>query len=72
MSFWVVGITETCERLAICGTQKRAERFCGELPNVEQGIYYIDGPCHDTIVLAGVPVDEMPEEDDFADQEDDT
>jgi hypothetical protein len=51
---YVVGITETCERLAFCSTLKAAEQFVGTLSNAEHGIYYIDGPCKGVIEVADV------------------
>jgi hypothetical protein len=59
--FWVVGVTATCKRLAICATQQQAEEYCGELPGVEHGGYYIDGPCTEPITLDEPTIDEVPE-----------
>lgn len=57
---FVVGVTRTCKRLAFCSTQKAAEDYVGSLPEVESGIYYIDGPCDGPIVVAEVEHDDLP------------
>jgi len=49
---YVVGVTKTCKRLAFCPSLHSAERYIWTLPNVEAGIYYIDGPVRDPIVVA--------------------
>lgn len=48
--FYIVGITKTCERLAVCVSEKQASKFIETLPDHEQGIYYIDD-CRDTVTL---------------------
>jgi hypothetical protein len=50
MSFCIVGITETCERLAVCLTPDAASEYIGSLPHAEKGIYYID-ECESTVIL---------------------
>lgn len=52
---FVVGITETCKRLAICNSLKEAEKYVTTLPMAEDGRYYIDGPCPGPIVVGKVP-----------------
>lgn len=47
---YVVGITETCERLGVFSTLSDAEEFIGRLPDHAAGIYYIDGPCREIIL----------------------
>jgi hypothetical protein len=47
---YVVGVTETCKRLAVFCNLKRAEAYVGTLPNAERGIYYIDGPCKELVL----------------------
>jgi hypothetical protein len=51
MSFFVVGITETCTRLAVCTTEPQASEYISTLPNALDGIYYIDGPCTEPVIL---------------------
>lgn len=43
---WTVGITETCERLGVFATHDEAAEFISTLPDFEQGIYWLDGPCN--------------------------
>jgi hypothetical protein len=49
--YWVVGMTETATRLAICNSHDQAAEYIGGQENNEDGIYYIDGPCLGTIEL---------------------
>lgn len=49
-TLWVVGITETCERLGIFSSYEPAVDFIGTLPDHEDGRYYIDGPCENIIL----------------------
>lgn len=51
MSFFIVGITKTCERLAVCISERQASEYIGTLPNAPDGIYYIDGPCTEPVIL---------------------
>lgn len=51
MSFYIIGITESCRRLAVASTPERAAEYIGKLPNALDGIYYIDGPCIETVEL---------------------
>lgn len=48
---YVVGLTETCQRLAFCPTEEAATAHIGTLPKHKDGIYYIDGPVRETIVV---------------------
>lgn len=49
---YVVGVVKTSKRLAFCPSLISAERYIETLPNYWTGVYYIDGPCRDPIVVA--------------------
>lgn len=51
---YVVGVTKACKRLAFCASLNEAETYVTTLPRVEEGHYYIDGPCNGPIVVATV------------------
>ena len=66
--FFIVGVTETCKRLAVVGSQAQAENYISTLPACETGIYYIDGPMGGVVQLDepspdDLPADYSPEED---------
>lgn len=45
--YWAVGVTKTCKVLSVFSSQDEAAEYISTLPDHEQGIYYIDGPCND-------------------------
>lgn len=54
MSFWIIGYVNPQDqndhaRLAVCSNLKRAEAYVATLDDAEDGRYYIDGPCIETI-----------------------
>jgi hypothetical protein len=49
--FWVVGVTETCTRLAIASSHDQASEYIATLPDYEDGRYYIDGPVYGVVEL---------------------
>jgi hypothetical protein len=51
MGFYIVGVTQSCQRLAVTNTLLDAEKYISTLPYCEQGIYYIDGPCTEIVEL---------------------
>lgn len=60
--FFIVGVTQTCKRLAVCATEKQASEYIGSLPRAEEGIYYldpVDAQCA-PVVLAEVEIDDLP------------
>ena len=52
MAYFIVGITETCKRLAVAATPEQASEFIGTLPGFEDGRYYIDGPITGVVELS--------------------
>jgi hypothetical protein len=58
--FYVVGVTATCKRIAFCATPDQAARYIDTLPQAEQGIYYIDGPCTEPVTVDEVSLDDLP------------
>lgn len=48
--FFVVGITDTCERLAFFNDEHAASEFIGTLVEHEDGRYFLDGPCENVIL----------------------
>jgi hypothetical protein len=61
MSFYIVGLTRTCRRLAVTNTEHEAVEYIGRLPYAEEGIYYIDR-CREPVTLAIVPADDLAED----------
>jgi len=57
-TFYVVGVTETCKRLAICATERQAAEYIESLPGFEQGIYYID-ECREPVMLDELTLDDL-------------
>lgn len=57
--FYIVGVTATCKRLAICNSEQSASKYIGTLPGAELGIYYIDD-CTDTVTLDELSPDDLP------------
>lgn len=58
--FYIVGVTETCKRLAVVGSEAQASEYIGTLPAAERGIYYIDGPMNGIVTLGEVTPDDLP------------
>lgn len=50
--FYVVGITDTCERLAFFSSEEEAAEFIGTLIDHEDGRYFLDGPCESVVLEA--------------------
>lgn len=51
MSFAIVGLIDPPTRIAVCPDLASAEEFISTLPNAVQGIYYLDWPCDETVIL---------------------
>lgn len=60
--FYIVGVTETCKRLAVCATEEQATKYVGSLANAEHGVYYIDEIRAEdgVVVLAEIEIDDLP------------
>jgi hypothetical protein len=57
--FYIVGVTATCKRLAVCPSEQAAARYISTLPGHEGGYYYIDA-CSESVTLAELSPDDLP------------
>jgi hypothetical protein len=57
--FYIVGVTATCKRLAVCQSEQAAADYIATLPGYEGGYYYIDA-CTEPVTLAEVSPDDLP------------
>ncbi len=57
--FFIVGVTDTCKRLAVTNSATQATRYIQTLPGHALGIYYIDA-CSEPVMLNELSPDDLP------------